>query len=179
MGPRKIKKHSPLVSKIKNIPPWSYPDAAAAGPAAATSAAASSVCVYYVVLGGAKRPHISTSLNTYSRSSSISSSSRSSRSSIWIRPGFFNHVQKRFLNQCLWLVSYADQKSKRPNFSNDRKITRMALILTIFGPIESCRWDSLRSIFRKIFERTKRTKSFRKSLWKLFQYFIQGGFNDH
>ena len=42
MGPRKMK-NSPLVSKITNILPWSYPDAAA-GPAAATSAAASAVC---------------------------------------------------------------------------------------------------------------------------------------
>ena len=40
-------KQSPLVSKIKNISLWSYPDAAAAaGPAAATSAAASVVCIY-------------------------------------------------------------------------------------------------------------------------------------
>ena len=45
-GPRK------MVSRIKNIPPWSYPDAAAAGPAAATSAAASAVSIYYVVIGG-------------------------------------------------------------------------------------------------------------------------------
>ena len=47
MGPRKKKYIPPLVSKIKNIPPWSYPDAAAAaaGPAAATSAAASAVCI--------------------------------------------------------------------------------------------------------------------------------------
>ena len=46
-GPQKNKKYSLLVSKIKNIPPWSYPDAAAAaaGPAAATSAAASAVCI--------------------------------------------------------------------------------------------------------------------------------------
>ena len=45
--------------KIKDIPPWSYPDAAAAGPAAATSAAASAVCIYYVVIGGrfTPRPH--------------------------------------------------------------------------------------------------------------------------
>ena len=41
MGTRKIN----LVSKIKNTPPWSYPDAAAAGPATATSAAASAVCI--------------------------------------------------------------------------------------------------------------------------------------
>ena len=40
-----IMKNIPLVSNIKNIPPWSYPDAAAAGPAAATSAAASAVCI--------------------------------------------------------------------------------------------------------------------------------------
>ena len=39
------KRYFPLVSKRKNIPPWSYPDAAAAGPAAATSAAASAVCI--------------------------------------------------------------------------------------------------------------------------------------
>ena len=44
------KKKFPLVSKIKNTPPWSYSDAAA-GPAAATSAAASAVCIYYVVIG--------------------------------------------------------------------------------------------------------------------------------
>ena len=36
----------------KDIPPWSYPDAAAAGPAAATSAAASAICIHYVVIGG-------------------------------------------------------------------------------------------------------------------------------
>ena len=44
--------------KIKNIPPWSYPDAAAAaaGPAAATSAAASAVCIYYVLIGGRFAP---------------------------------------------------------------------------------------------------------------------------
>ena len=33
------------ISKRKNIPPWSYPDATAAGAAAATSAAASAVCI--------------------------------------------------------------------------------------------------------------------------------------
>ena len=44
-GPQTNKKYSPLVSKIKNIPPWSYPDAAAAGAAAATSAAASAACI--------------------------------------------------------------------------------------------------------------------------------------
>ena len=44
------------MSKIINIPPWSYPDAAAAGPAAATSAAASAVCIYYVVIGGRFAP---------------------------------------------------------------------------------------------------------------------------
>ena len=32
--------------KIKNIPPWSYPDAAAAGAAAATSAADSAAIVF-------------------------------------------------------------------------------------------------------------------------------------
>ena len=38
--------------KIKNIPPWSYPDAAAgAAAAAASSAAASAVCIYYIVIG--------------------------------------------------------------------------------------------------------------------------------
>ena len=46
MGPR----------KIKNISPWSYPDAAAAGAAAAAaSAAASAVCIYHVLIGGALR----------------------------------------------------------------------------------------------------------------------------
>ena len=50
------KKYSPLVSKIQNIPPWSYLDAAAAGPASATSAAASAVCIYYVVIGGRYAP---------------------------------------------------------------------------------------------------------------------------
>ena len=34
----------PLVSKINNIPSWSFPDAAT-GPAAATSAAASALCI--------------------------------------------------------------------------------------------------------------------------------------
>ena len=48
MGPSKNKKYSPLVSKITNMSPWSYPDAAAA---AATSAAASAVM---------KRPPITT-----------------------------------------------------------------------------------------------------------------------
>ena len=38
---------------MKNISPWSYPDAAAAaGPAAAASA----VCIYYVVIGGRSGP---------------------------------------------------------------------------------------------------------------------------
>ena len=45
MGPRKIKSIAPWLAKIKNMPPWSYPDAAAAGPAAATSAAASAVSI--------------------------------------------------------------------------------------------------------------------------------------
>ena len=42
------KKYFPPVSKIKYIPPWPHPDAAAAaaaGPAAVTSAAASAVCI--------------------------------------------------------------------------------------------------------------------------------------
>ena len=44
------------MSKLENIPPWSYPDAAAAVPAAATSAAASAACTYYVVTGGRFAP---------------------------------------------------------------------------------------------------------------------------
>ena len=40
--------------KIKDVSPWSYPDAAAAGAAAATSAAASAVCIYYVVIGASR-----------------------------------------------------------------------------------------------------------------------------
>ena len=40
--------------QIKNMSPWSYPDAAAAGAAAdAASAAASAVCIYYVIILGA------------------------------------------------------------------------------------------------------------------------------
>ena len=54
-------------------------------------------------------------VNAYSRSSSRSSSSRSSSSSIWIRPGgtsqifFLNHIQKRFLNQCLALYALGSE----------------------------------------------------------------------
>ena len=76
MGPR----------KIKNVPPWSY-----------SRCCCWTCCCYFrccfccmyltiYLYGGASRHHISTLLNTYSRSSSRSSSSSSSRS-IWIRPG--------------------------------------------------------------------------------------------
>ena len=41
--------------KIENIPPWSYPDAAAAG-TAGTAAAASAVRNYYVMMGGRFAP---------------------------------------------------------------------------------------------------------------------------
>ena len=57
-GPQINKEYSPLNSNIKNIPPWSYPDAAAAGPAAAASAAASAVCIHYVIVGFETPAHI-------------------------------------------------------------------------------------------------------------------------
>ena len=40
--------------KIKNLSPWSYPDAAAAGAAAAASAAASAVCILSCTYTGAR-----------------------------------------------------------------------------------------------------------------------------